>query len=178
MLQPLSQADESSSLSDIIKTDLGTPIGMYIETSINTIIHVVTVALLQTKLLTYKQWKKLSVATVALPNLIGFTIWLVKDTVTTRILYMWGLFLTFVVLIGTALTEFVFSLILYLETGSDLVKKDLVVLATFVTIYGIVVLLLNLSFCDYHYQKTDEENELARLKALIEQEEPDTEEQF
>lgn len=138
-----------------------------ITTAINTVIHLTAVVIMQTSLLNFLWWKKASAASLILPYLVGYILWIIKDTPSTRIIYLWCLYTTYVLFLVTAIVEFVLLLLDYLTTSMVSDRTNLIVIGSFIGIYGIAVLFLNLSFGEYHWRKTEEEVEQDRLAHLL-----------
>ena len=145
-------------LNDGLQNGAGTPIISLIEASVNTLVHLTVIVLIQTRLLTLVWWKKAAFSALSLPQLVGFIFWLISDTYKVRLRYLITMYFSFATMVTAGAVEFFYLCEDYLDDGLEVEKLDLITVGSLLLAYSVSTLFLVLGFQDYVFLETSLEN--------------------
>ena len=124
---------------------------MLIETTTSALIHAIILVITQTNLLNLN-WIERGVASfLAIIKIVGYTIWIREDSYQTRRVYVYSQLFAYLGLVSASIYKFLHLCLEYLEDALSDQRSELVVLSSFIALYGVVELFLTMGFTDYNY---------------------------
>ena len=137
---------------ELAPDEIATPITQIISATLSTSMYTTLIIVVGHQYIEIDSWKKIGTYLLTFPQFIGFGLWMHDDNQSTRRQYLYSQYLAYYPLLVFGLLEFGNLLFNYLVGEAS--KKLLSVTAFSLTVFGILGMILLMSFQDYNYLET------------------------